>query len=53
MGEKNYYSDLRHDDPITISGVIYYSITDVRKAIGNGTIVTGADLAQAYNKLIE
>jgi hypothetical protein len=53
MNEKNYYSSLIHDDPLTLGSGTYASINQIRQAIGKGTIVASSDLALAYNKLIE
>jgi len=55
MIEKNKYSDLRHeDDPVIIpsSSAEYYSIKDIREAIGKGIITAAGDLAPCYIKMV-
>jgi hypothetical protein len=37
---------------ITINGIAYTNINDIRNAIGNGTIVSSSDLVLAYNTII-
>jgi len=54
MKEKNYYSNLHHNDfPDVTSGHEYHTINDIRNAIGKGTITAPADLANCYNKMVQ
>ncbi|MDR3249898.1 MAG: hypothetical protein LBS95_02375 [Mycoplasmataceae bacterium] len=57
MWEKNYYSNLRHNDPLILTfgttEISFYSISQIRNAIGSGQINAAFDLAASYNKMLE